>query len=238
MLLLDLTLPRPEENLACDEVLLDTAESGDGPEVLRFWAPAQFFVVVGYANRAAREVNLAWCQEHGIPVLRRCSGGGTVLQGPGVLNYSLILRASASGPFRTITSANQFIMATHRDALRTLLAREVTQEGHTDLALEGLKFSGNAQRRRQQFLLFHGSFLLDMDLDAIERALPMPSSQPDYRANRRHRDFLTNFPVPMAGVKRSLAKAWNAAGAASAPMAAIARLAASKYSQSAWNLKF
>src|SRR3989442_6260317 len=88
---LDLTLPTHAENLACDEALLDWCDERDGPEVLRFWEPRQHFVVVGYGNRVEREVNVAACHELSIPVLRRCSGGGTVLQGPGCLDYSLIL---------------------------------------------------------------------------------------------------------------------------------------------------
>ena len=91
----DLTLPTPEENLACDEVLLDICEAGRLEGVLRFWEPAQHFVVLGYANRAAREANLEFCRSAGIRVLRRCSGGGAVLQGPGCLNYSLRESAAA-----------------------------------------------------------------------------------------------------------------------------------------------
>ena len=93
---LDLTLPTPEENLACDEALLDGCDDGDGPEVLRFWEPQKHFVVVGYSNRVESEVNVAACSELGIPILRRCSGGGTVLQGPGCLDYSLILRIDSN----------------------------------------------------------------------------------------------------------------------------------------------
>ena len=59
--------------------------------MLRFWEPNKPFVVVGYANQAAREVDLEACRKLGIPVFRRCTGGGTVLQGPGCLNYSLDL---------------------------------------------------------------------------------------------------------------------------------------------------
>ena len=58
----DLTLPTPQENLACDEALLDGCEAG-GPEVLRFWEPRKHFVVVGYSNRVEREVNVAACRK-------------------------------------------------------------------------------------------------------------------------------------------------------------------------------
>src|SRR5436190_1549788 len=91
MNLLDLTLPTPAENLACDEALLDAFEAAGGDGVLRFWEPAEPFVVVGYSNQVAQEVDVAACDAAGIPVLRRCSGGGTVVQGPGCLNYALVL---------------------------------------------------------------------------------------------------------------------------------------------------
>src|SRR5262245_41894061 len=110
----DLTLPAPAENLACDEALLDLCEAGLGRELLRFWEPAQYFVVAGYANKIASEVNLPFCQKEDIPVLRRCTGGGTVLQGSGVLNFSLILATNHSAPLHGITAANNFILGRHQ----------------------------------------------------------------------------------------------------------------------------
>src|SRR5256884_9991393 len=144
----DLTLPSAEENLACDEVLLDLCDEGDAGEVIRFWEPAQYFVVVGYGNKLATEVNVPFCQLNTIPVLRRCSGGGTVLQGPGCLNYSLILPISESGPLQSIPATNGFILKRHQAALSELLQAPIEMQGHTDLAIGGLKISGNSQRRK------------------------------------------------------------------------------------------
>jgi len=207
---LDLTLPTPAENLARDEALLDECEESGGDEILRFWEPAQPFVVVGYANTIASEVNVAACEAAGVPVFRRCSGGGTVLQGAGCLNYALILRVTETGPLATITGTNQLVMERNRSALQSLLAGPVRVQGHTDLTLGPLKFSGNAQRRRRHCLLFHGTFLLQFDLDLIERCLAMPSRQPEYRASRRHSDFLTCLGLPPEAVKAALCQAWGA----------------------------
>src|SRR5262249_41624866 len=142
----DLTLASPEENLACDEVLLDLCEAGDAQGVLRFWEPSHYFVVLGYANRAVVEVSLDFCQRHDIPVLRRCTGGGAVLQGPGCLNYSLILPITASPALAGIAGTNDFILQSHQRTLQTLLQAPVERKGHTDLTVGGLKFSGNSQR--------------------------------------------------------------------------------------------
>jgi lipoate---protein ligase len=239
MKLCDLTLGTPEENLACDEVLLDLCEAGESDELLRLWALPQYFVVVGYANKAATEVNLSFCRQMGIPVLRRCSGGGTVLQGPGVLNYSLLLRIDDSRPCHSIPSTNRYILERHRDTLASLMLAPVECRGQTDLAIGGLKFGGNAQRRRRRFLLFHGSFLLHLDISMVEKALPQPSRQPDYRVNRSHADFLINLNIPPHTIKTALTKAWGASGVITPlPLDQVTRLAKEKYALDEWNLRF
>ena len=235
MQLLDLTLASPAANLACDEALLDACDGEGGGKVLRFWEPEECFVVLGYSNAVAREVNVAACRQAGVGVFRRCSGGGTVLQGPGCLNYSLILRASGHRSLETIPGANRHIMALHCGALAGALGRPVEVQGFTDLTVGGLKFSGNAQRRKRRALLFHGTFLLRFDLGLMVQFLLPPSRQPDYRQGRPHDRFLTNLGVPASVIKGALRDAW----AARSPLPAAPdcrRLIAEKYSQDGWNL--
>jgi len=225
----DQPLPSPAENLAADEALLDWCESGHGAETLRFWEPRETFVVVGYANKIATEVNTTACATKKIPIFRRCSGGGTVVQMSGGLNYSLILRITEGGPLHNITSANHFIMEKNRAALSALNHHlsngEISVRGHTDLCLGHLKFAG--------------TLLLDCDLKLISELLLMPSLEPDYRANRPHEEFVTNLSLPADKVKAALAGAWHADEIlADPPLAAITALAREKYSTREWNFKF
>ena len=55
---LDLSLSTPEENLACDEALLELSEEVGNGEVLRFWESHRYFVVLGYSRKFRLEVNL------------------------------------------------------------------------------------------------------------------------------------------------------------------------------------
>lgn len=234
----DFTFPNPAENLAADDALMDLCDKGLEDEILRVWEPQTPFVVLGYANHAAREVNLDACQLAKIPVFRRCSGGGTVVQGPGCLNYSLILKMT-KGPLGSIAGTNQYILGRHIEALAPLLAAKPELEGHTDLALRNLKFSGNAQRRLKNALIFHGTFLLDFDISLVEKFLPLPSKQPCYRENRSHSEFLTNLKIPSGDVKLALQKIWGA----DVPLTGIRHenireLVSTRYSRDEWNLKF
>ena len=244
---LDLPPQSSAENLAADEALLDWCEAGHGEETLLFWEPRETFVVVGYANKVATEVNIAACEAKGIPIFRRCSGGGTVVQMPGGLNYALILRITEDSPTRNITSANHFIMEKNRAAIESLTDQfkiqnskfKISVRGHTDLCLGDLKFAGNSQRRRKNFLLFHGTLLLDCDLSLVSELLQIPSLQPDYRASRSHTEFVTNLNLPAEKVKAALVAAWDAdEELKNPPLKEISKLAREKYSTREWNFKF
>jgi lipoate---protein ligase len=235
--LLDVNFGTPAQNLACDEALLEELEAGFGEPTLRFWQSHVPFVVLGYSNSIATEVNRAECERRGIPILRRSSGGGTVVQGLGCLNYNLTL--PITDDTASITETNCFVMRRNRDALSELLKRDVKIQGHTDLAIDGLKFSGNAQRRKSRALVFHGSILLHFHLALIEVVLTHPSKEPEYRAGRSHREFLMNLNVPADAVKGALSKAWSATEVVKNPShIRIEALVKERYENSAWNEKF
>jgi lipoate---protein ligase len=235
----DFDFATPAENLACDEALLDLCEEDLEDEVLRFWEPSDYFVVLGYANRAADEVNLDFCRQAGVPVLRRCTGGGTVLQGTGCLNYSLILRFADVAGLHSISLTNQFVLDRQEKALGHVLGAKVDAQGCTDLVIGGHKFSGNAQRRRKRTLIFHGTFLLNFDIPMIEKTLRMPTKQPGYRANRSHTDFLTNLNVPAVRIKDALREAWQASEEIEKlPFERVTWLVRQKYERHDWNYKF
>ena len=235
MRFLDLTLATPAANLACDESLLDWRDD-DGPDdILRVWESREHFVVLGYANPIRQSVHEEACRTRGISVLRRCSGGGTVLQGPGSLNFSLIVRHDGGGPFGGIAAATRHVLSRHQTLLQSLLREPVALHGPSDLAIARRKVSGNAQRRKRRTTLFHGTFLLGLDVALVEAVLPMPSLRPPYRAQRPHADFLTNLPVLRPVLVDALRTAWQAvAPLEDVPVSAMDRLVATRYATAAW----
>ena len=229
----------PAELLAWDDALLEATEAG-WPETLWFWEAASPFVVIGYGQEIAREVDEAACVQRQVPILRRCSGGGTVAQGPGCLNYGLTLKIEETGPLSTITGANRWIMERNRRALATLLGDGVHVRGHTDLALVGphgeRKFSGNAQRRKRQALLFHGTILCQFDLSLIAELLRFPSAQPDYRESRKHLDFVANTGLAASTVMKALCEEWHAVESLThLPTTEMRQALADRYGRPEWH---
>ena len=199
---LELTFHDPETNLACDEALLEFFEETHRGQLLRIWEPDNYFVVLGYSNRLSSEVNCTFCEANGIPIVRRCSGGGAVLQGPGCLNYSLVFDHQAAS-IKHVEESFSFVLRRHRNCLEGLNIPDVAIQGVSDLSLAGRKFSGNAQHRKRRYTLLHGTFLLDFDIPLIEKCLLMPSKQPAYRQNRSHETFLCNLEVDVDAVSRA-----------------------------------
>jgi lipoate-protein ligase A len=230
---LDLTLPGAAANLALDEALLLEAEAGRGGEVLRLWewpAPA---VVLGSGGVLADDVEEAACRADGVPILRRSSGGGTVLWGPGSLLYSLVLRYDREPQLTDLHASYAFILGRVAEAAGG--AAGVRRQGVSDLVLGDRKFSGNAQQRKRDHLLHHGTLLYAFDLSAVGRYLRPPPRQPEYRGRRDHEAFLCNLPLAAAELRARLRRLWQADElAAGWPEEQVRRLCAEKYEDDAW----
>ena len=234
MRLLDLTLPEPAENLALDEAVLLAAEEETGGKVLRFWELPTLAVVVGAGGSVVIDVNAAACEADGVPVLRRASGGGTVLLGPGCLCFSLVLAYDRDPALHDIRASNWYVLGRVCNALRPVVA--AAPGGISDLAVSGVKISGNAQQRKRRHFLHHGTLLCGCDLGLIPRYLNAPERQPEYRRDRPHAEFVANLPVPAAELKQLLTDEWRAEGEyAPVPWDAVQRLVAEKYARDEWN---
>jgi lipoate-protein ligase A len=200
---LDISFPNPEANLLLDDVLLSLAEQGTQGESLRFWESPEVFVVLGRTGRLDEECQMDQVHKDDIAVFRRSSGGGTVVQGPGCLNFSLILSKEKNPLLSDIRKSYQFIL---QKIIRVFahLDHEVVFRPISDLALARgeLKISGNAQRRGRRYILHHGTILYGFPLALIGRYLKMPQDVPQYRRGRSHQEFVTNVSLPIADWKQ------------------------------------
>jgi lipoate-protein ligase A len=237
--LLDFTFATPAENLALDEALLnesdEAARRGEAArEWLRLWESPVPFVVLGSTGRLAEEVHHEACRRNGIAILRRSSGGGTVLAGPGCLCFSLIFDLEKRPELRDIHASYRAILG----RIAACLAVEgLTHRGISDLALGNRKVAGNSQRRKSATLLHHGAILCHFDLPRITALLKDPARQPDYRAGRTHSEFLANLALPVETIKQRLAQCWDATKSRE-KLPDLAALLREKYENARWMERF
>ncbi len=230
---LDVVLPTLAENLALDEALLLEAEAG-GPEVLRLWRWPSHAVVLGAGGRLADDVHEDACHADGVPIVRRSSGGGTVLLGDGCLLFSLILRFDRHPALSDLHASYRIILGNIVRAIEPLVS-PLAMQGSSDLTLAERKFSGNAQQRKRTHLLHHGTLLYAFDFEPIARYLKSPPRQPEYRRQRSHTDFLVNLPIVEGGLARVLRTVWQAEEVLAAwPAARVDELVKEKFAAEEW----
>ena len=235
------TRPDPREDLALDEALLRETDDRGGPGVLRLWERPAPCVALGRANRVESNVNRAACEGDAVPILRRGSGGGTVLLGPGAVCWSLVLPVGPpAGVPDDIPAVTSLIMHALADAL-TDAGVPAGVDGTSDLTVPGpggdrVKVGGNAQRWLRSAMLHHGTLLYDFDLALIPRYLSAPERQPAYRAGREHAAFVTNLDAPRGAVVAAIRAAFGAAGELGDPPLDLMRdLMAERYKDPEWH---
>jgi len=233
----DMTLPTLAENLALDDVLLAEVDADPVRGRLRFWELHNYGVVLGRSNRTESEADVEACRREGVPIVRRSSGGGAVVIGSGCLAYSLVIPLMDEHRTLGVASLTKRLMERIALGLQTSLPNAVAC-GTSDLAVEGRKFSGNAQRWLSRAFLHHGTILYDFDLSRIGQLLRIPSRQPDYRDGRDHAAFVRNLNVSRAMLVKLLAQAWHAVPGECSPSAVprAEQLVQEKYSSADWSI--
>jgi lipoate---protein ligase len=225
------------ENLALDEALLIEADAGRGGPVLRFWEPVDFGVVLGASCRVGEDVLEEACRADGVPILRRTSGGGTVVVGPGALNVSVILPDSAAPGLTTVEGAHRYVL----DSIARRICGAgptVTVAGRGDLVIGNQKCGGSAQRRLKSWFMVHCSILNDFSIDRVVRYLAVPRRQPDYRQGRGHHAFLRNLGLPRKILQDAI-RGGGAPGACPAgAQALVPALMAEKFANRVWIERF
>lgn len=239
----------PSTQLAIDEALLMAAEEGDLGSTIRFWQFDRPTVVLGRSSRVDYEVHRDFCDDHDIPILRRCSGGASVVGGPGCLMYSVVLGYDREPELQKIDVAHRYVMsrvlnASHA-AVDDAVRPDVQLQGICDLTFADRKCSGNSLRMARRHVLYHGTILHDFDLKLLSSCLAGAPRQPDYRRGRSHDSFVINLPIHVDAFTTAMGDQFDVSGTAKvldregpASIASrIEQLKRDRYDQGSWHFR-
>ncbi|KAG2578921.1 lipoate-protein ligase LplJ-like isoform X2 [Panicum virgatum] len=144
-------------------------------------------IVMGVSGRVSELVEIEPVLRDRVPVVRRFSGGGTVIVDQGTVFVTFICNRSAVEglqPFpRDIMSWSGQLYGKVFDRFGEFHLRE------NDYAFSHRKFGGNAQSITKNRWVHHTSFLWDYDVKNMDY-LKIPKRAPEYRLARNHTDFL------------------------------------------------
>ncbi|MBE3037091.1 MAG: lipoate--protein ligase family protein [Candidatus Atribacteria bacterium] len=191
-------------NMAIDEAIMIAHREGLVPPTIRFyqWSPPA--VSLGYFQDLQKEIDVDVCQDMGIDIVRRPTGGKAVLHDK-ELTYSFIIRENHP-------LVNNSILETYKKIsggmIRGLSYIGVTAElvplrekseihnsdfksicfsvpSQYEVQVEGKKIVGSAQVRKREIVLQHGSLLIELEKDKLFSVFNFPSAQIRERFKKR-----------------------------------------------------
>jgi len=173
---------------ALDEDLIAAVRADGQPRAAVYPHPG-IACVIGSGGDPWLETQPDLLRADAVPLLRRRGGGCAVVVDPGNLICSLVLPLPGIGG---ITRAFGVISAALAGALASVGVEGVMQEGVSDLAVAGRKLGGSCIWRTRNLLYYSTTVLVQPRWDLIDRYLPHPPREPEYRAGRTHRAFLVS----------------------------------------------
>lgn len=169
--------------------LAETVRADSDP-MLSLASPETPYVCVGLHQEIAREVDEAFCAEHGLPVLRRHVGGGAVyLDRNQLFTHFVFPRARA--PRHAAELYPLFIepvVRTYRDFGINANYRPVN-----DIHVDGRKIGGTGAASIGEATVMVGSFMLDFDTATMARCLRVPSEKFRDKLRQTLDDYMTTM---------------------------------------------
>ena len=161
-------------NMAVDEAVCESVSKGSNPTIRFYkWIPSA--VSIGYFQSLNDEVDVWKCKNLGISIVRRRTGGGAVYHSnSGEITYSVI------GP---VNMFPKNIIESYKEicgwVIKGLANLGIKAEfiPINDIVVKGKKISGNAQTRRNNVLLQHGTILHNVDVERMFSVLKVSNEK-------------------------------------------------------------
>jgi len=172
----------PRFNLALEEYVVKYLEPDDRFVLLWQNEPS---VIIGRFQNTVEEINIDYIKQNNINVVRRITGGGAVYHDLGNLNFSFIEKAASQDiDFRKYNE--RIIKALEKLGVRA------EHNSRNDIAIDGKKFSGNAQYIYKGKVLHHGTILFNSNLKDVQAALNVNPDKFTSKSIKSVRSRVTN----------------------------------------------
>lgn len=172
-------------NLATEQYLMNSDRIK--PPFMLFYIEKDC-IIVGRNQNTLEEINQQYCEEHGVTVTRRLSGGGAMYQDLGNMCFSFVVPADEVrfGDFKDLVKPVV-------DALHEMGCTGAEVTGRNDIVVDGKKFSGNAMYTRGGKTFSHGTLMYNVNTDSVAHALRVPKDKIASKGIKSVRSRVTNI---------------------------------------------
>ncbi len=161
-------------NIAFDPALIELRQQDRVPDTIRFmrFPPT---ALIGRHQDLSREVNLDYCAEDGVGVVRRVTGGGAIYLDEGQLGWELVFHRASLG-IANLPDLAAAICNAAATGLRELGVKAKFRP-RNDIEVDGRKISGTGGFFDGDILIYQGTVLVDMNPAQMVRALNIPAAK-------------------------------------------------------------
>lgn len=161
-------------NIALGQAIIEAHQAGAIPDTLRFlrFPPT---ALVGRHQALGQEIDLDYCRDNGIGVVRRITGGGAIFMEPGLLGWELALSRRTLG-VSSLPDLTRKICEAAADGI-SRLGVEARFRPRNDIEVNGRKISGTGGFFDGDTLFFQGTVLVDTNPADMVAALRVPEKK-------------------------------------------------------------
>jgi len=150
------------------------AQTPDTPDTIILVSPTQPYVCIGFHQNLAKEVDLAYCEQVGLPVFRREVGGGAVY-----LDHNQIFTQWVFQPGHLPAKLEEQFELHIRPLVETYqqLGINAYLRPVNDVHVDGKKIGGTGAAQIGEAQVVVGSLMLDFDKATMAKVLKVPSEK-------------------------------------------------------------
>ena len=166
------------------------ARTGDTPDTIVLATPAEPYVCIGFHQDLEAEIDLSFCREQDLPILRRETGGGAVYLDKDQLFVQWVM-AKESLPLRIEERFKIFtrpLIDTYRE-----LGLDAYFRPTNDVHVDGRKIVGTGAAHIGNAEVLVGNLIFDFDTEVMARVLHAPSAAFREQVGRSLREYMTSM---------------------------------------------
>ncbi len=167
-----------------------TAMTEETEDTMTLMNPATPYVCVGFHQEVEKEVDIAYCQEYGLPITRRQVGGGAVYLDRDQLFWHIIVHRSRA-PYRIEEVYARYL----EGPINTLRAMGIPAQLRpvNDIQVDNRKIGGTGAATIGEAMVVVGSLIFDFNYELMSKVLKVPSEKFRDKVYQTLREYLTTI---------------------------------------------
>ncbi len=148
-----------------------------GVEAMVTVSPETPFISVGYFQDLEKEVDTAYCEKAGLPIIRREVGGGTVYLDRDQIFYHIIWNQDNPAFPKSVKEIYQQLSIPPIETYEEYGIQTKFREVNDIITTEGRKIAGLGGADIDDSMVFVGSLIMDFDFNAMAHAIKVPDEK-------------------------------------------------------------